>query len=32
MIERAATQLGLKDESLERRGYARLVRSANLSE
>jgi predicted adenylyl cyclase CyaB len=28
-IERAATQLGLSDESLERRGYARLVRSAD---
>ena len=27
-IERAAAQLGLSDESLERRGYARLVRSA----
>jgi adenylate cyclase class 2 len=29
-IERAATQLGLTDGSLERRGYARLVRSAKL--
>ena len=28
-IERAATQLGLSDEALERRGYARLVRSAD---
>jgi predicted adenylyl cyclase CyaB len=28
-IERAATKLGLSAESLERRGYARLVRSAD---
>ena len=27
-LERAAARLGLSDESLERRGYARLVRSA----